>query len=383
MPTITQRTLAGHVFDYDQDDSAFGILYQLFSGNGINLIRFDYKGKAIAPMSAAGRIASGETKSPDALGHVRHGKEQLAYLYVGSHKDNLNVLLCRDMSSRKIKLDNSYDYRAYIMASPMLGVKIKDIEVQHNFKSWESISLDNMNIFPVLTEVNDLEMLSMGLILRAQIKHNKALIDAEKKRLVGQFKTLVKKGETSIVGEDGIVYYYQPTGSTLALVDENGERVGGVANFATNGVTLVPKIILTNDPIAESGKELETQTRGKNAGKKIIKNISDLPWLFAESKRLAMELKVVNSVLRPFELAVIESNLDDDYAAIAGQLFTISKYPVKSYDYPEETADRLNSGEWKMVEVPKTSGRNLFNPDPNFDPNATVDTNDDSDDDDE
>ena len=370
-PNIVKvQTLVGHTFEHDVTASSFGVLSDLFNCAKSNMIRFNYKGCALAPMDAAGRIASGETVSPNALGHVSHGKNQMAFLNVGTKKDNLNVLLCRAMSSRKIKLDNSYDYRSYVMASPIMGVNVPEIEVQKNFEGWKTYSLDNMPIFPQLHDVNDIEMLLFGLILRAQIEHDKAIIDNEKKRLMTQFKKMVSAGENKLIGDDGIVYYVPASGTTMSLVDSEGNHVGGVPSEATNGVKLVPQVAFTNNPLQESGKETIIQTKGKNAGSPIFAKLNDLPWLFAESKRLGEELKSITANIRPFELGVAETNINDQYAALAGHLINVERFSIKSYDLPPETADKLDSGEWKMAEVPKTQGRNIYNPDPDFDPSG-------------
>jgi len=377
------QTIVGHVFEHDLEKSSFGVLYDLFNCAKSNMLRFNYKGCALAPMSAAGRIASGETVSSDAMGHVQHGKEPLSFLHVGSQKDNLNVLLCRDMTSRKIKLDNSYDYRSYIMASPINGINVKEIEIQKNFEGWKTYSLDNMPIFPQLHSVDDIEMLLVGLILRAQIEHDKAIIDNEKKRLMTQFKKLVKEGKTSLIGDDGIVYYVPASGTTMALVDSEGNRISGVPSESNNGVKLIPQVTFTNDPIKESGKETIVQTRGKNAGSLVFANLNDLPWLFSESKRLSDELKKITANIRPFELGVAEMNINDQYAALAGHLLNVVRFSVKSYDLPPETSDKLDAGEWKMAEVPKSKGRNMFNPDPNFDTKRVEENENENEDDEE
>jgi len=90
--------------------------------------------------------------------------------------------------------------------------------------------------------------------------------------------------------------------------------------------------------------------------------------LFRESARLQAELRELNTLIRPFELGVAEINLNEEFVALVGDLFTVNKFPVKEYDMPSETAEKLASGEWESKLVDRTRGKTKYNENSSFDP---------------
>jgi hypothetical protein len=344
---LTKQQILEHKFGMP-GESMHEQLEDLFRP-GTNLIRFSYEGCAQSPVLAASRMLTGETLSEDVVGHVAH-KDAQAWVKVGSRKDNLNILMTHSMHTREE--DGSYGTRSYTVASPLKGIKIPQIEFCHHFsKKWSTIDLSVFPVWPLLTEVSDLEVLSEGLTLRAKLIHEKNVIDKEKKRLQDMFTRQRKAGKIdTCIGPDGIVSYIPPQGTTKALVDEQGERVSTIPVEPSQGIELIP-----------ISKEFEFSLEKLPLEK--------LPWLYRESARLRQEIEGLNQVIRPFELGIIEANLHHDEiwgivcdkeVMVGHELFEVNRYSIAEYDLPPQTKDKLESGEWKYIDVPKSRGENVL-----------------------
>lgn len=333
---LTQEQILKHQFDWEPGDSVFGVIDWLFN-EGVNLIKFDYRGKAQSPMLAAKRVLTGETLCAETVGHVQH-KDAIACLAVGSRKDNLNIIMTRSMHTRKT--DGSYDIRCYTIASPLDGIRVPSIEVCFPFKTWETIDISTMIVWPQLESNTDLEVLGDALILRAKLAFEKDVIDKEKSRLTDMYGRHRKAGKLErVIGTHGVMEYIPPSGTTMCVVDENGERVKMVPVISRNGVRLV------------TDKTFSSPIDGKLPMEK-------LPWLCKESSRLTKEIKKLNDHIRPFELGIIEVNMAETDVFVGLEMFKLERFDIEDYDYPPETKDNLESGKWKWAEFPKSRGEN-------------------------
>lgn len=335
-----------HKFTYDPAKSVFSIIHDLFDGKG-NLVKFDYEGKALAPMGAAGRLKTGETLDPEAIGHIEHGDDPMAFIQIGSRKDNLNILLLRSMRTKKE--DGSYDTRAYIVGSPINGLNIPEVQVNYPFKKgYENKNLRGLHIYPLVISDLDRAMLAEGLKFRRYLQIQKNACDEIRKALMAKFSRERKKNsDLKVIGPDGIIYYKPPCGETLALVDENNERVSKVPFSVCNGLGLEAQVEFEIEKMFEKPEKLE---------------LEKLPFFSRESKRFAKELKELNDHIRPVELGFAEISLNQIGKTITvfDTPLLVNQFDVKEYDYPNEMTQMIADGKWKFLSVPKSKGRTIF-----------------------
>ena len=310
------------------------ILEYIIDNPKINMIRFP-KGKSEAPISAFIRVQTGETLKDESVGHARLASKKI----VGLERDNLFLTIPRDKSTRI--LDNGeFGYRTIPIASPVMGQRVHAIEILPNFSSeWIEIDLDNLPVFPHPTP-DMVKWFAEGMQELYQLF-------AEKKFLSGQLTSLKKTlGKDKEVLAQGYRFHWEDPNSTVqAVVDNAGNKIGTVPTAFNNGVCLKP--------------EFEAKLFQK------ITDTSRIVETYLKHKEVCAKASMLNSELRPFELGVIERNSHLeilDTITIGWVNFKLERSEVKRYDYPKDTVEKLQLGEYQIAQVPKTLGEWLCDP---------------------
>ena len=306
--------------------SMYDVLQFIIDNPKINMIRFP-KGKSEAPIKSFIRVQTGETLKDESTGHSRLASKKT----VGLEKDSLFLAIPRDKSSRLLD-DNSFGFRTIPIASPYNGQRVHAIEILPNFSSeWLTIDLTDMPVYPKL-EGKEAEWFGENMVELYQLF-------AEKTFLEGQLTSLKKKlGKDKEVKASGHRFHWEdPTGTVQGIVDQDGNKVGQVGTPQDNCVQLVP--------------DIEKRHFAK------IEDTSRIVEAYLRLKEVSAKASELNQKLRPFELGIIERIGIFSTICIGGVNFTLRKFSDKSYDYADEVAEKIKTGEYRIAQVPKTKGR--------------------------
>lgn len=308
------------------DETIYGQLVQLVKDPNIQRMGLPSY-SALDTGKSAVRVTSGATVK--SAGQAMSMSDR----FVSAHKDSVIVTLLNDSASRE---NGKYGVRSRTIASIKEGQNIPFVSVvrKRGGNGWEEISLEKDFIFPELNPLDEQEFYEL-LIHRALLENRREFIKKDRDNL----KKKLVKGEICQSGRLA-VWWEEPHGTDLypsQLVDGEWVKVSQESYVTTNNVRLsVP----TSFPVPFRHKDL-----------------SDLPYLFHMFEVLGYQIERLNRIIRPFELGIIERNKTQFYIDLHGERVKLDWYQVSGSDYPSETKEKLESGEWKLVEFQKKNGR--------------------------
>ena len=306
--------------------SVYEILKDALENPKLNWVKVDYEGHALDGISAEMRTMFGETVSPVKKSHF------LAQRMTSSQSTSLLLTMKRDTGSRNE--DDEFDYRSLAIASldheTLKGIlRIPNIMVAEDFKTYVPLSLENLPIFPAphndVVFANDLKALRV-------LEAVKGLASSHLSNLK---KLLAKQGVTD--QDDYRITWEPPTGTRNAVLDEKGNEVKEISS-PSMGFQLHP----TN---------LGSTFNKANYG---FDNIVEL---FKEIEALKTMIEAKMSFLRPYELGVMERLTDVDSPFLIGDVqFSVKRTPGSRYAHSKETLDKIKNGGYTLGQVPKSRG---------------------------
>jgi len=322
--------------------SQFETIQDIFADETINWLKVDYFKRAKFDMAAWFRLQTGETKETGGIKktHFLNGRN------VGSSSPSLLLTMAKETGSRNE--DGAYDYRSLILAALKVGggveQNISEIQISHNFiKGFSPLNLAGLPVFPEFTDAEiEKEWAKLFLELRTT--------EFVKGKLTNQMNNLKKKvDKQAIVEQEGYRFYFNaPIGTVDTIVDENGKRVSTIASevpYLRLESTFDPET-LGFPPIPKYGLD------------EIIK-------LYLEIEKLGKKIKALSVKIRPYELGILErheGNRSNPFI-VGGISVKISEgYEKGGYQHSEETAEKVKNGEYKLVQLPKSSGRWVCEP---------------------
>lgn len=318
--------------------SVYDLIKSEVCGKDINLVRINYKGKALDPASALIRTQTGETVSAEKMTHAKF----ILRASTGTRKANLNLSMGYDKGSRKE--DGSFDFRTLTIATMdtetgAVSFNIPSISILRNFKSkteWEEIDLTKCDsLFPTSDQESDIEDVLTLAELRAERDHLEKGINNAKNR-----KANKERRETGIF-QDGKRFFYVPPSNNpdpvVAFIEvSSGERI------RSEKVTF-PTVELT----PPNGPDFEGE---KVTDDKLVKSVVRL-------NTVRERIKALNKTARPIELGIIERKLKlgglaADKFVWLGYGFEIKHGTDSEYMTDPKIGQRVKRGEVKIEMVP-------------------------------
>jgi hypothetical protein len=320
--------------------SQFEIVKGLLADPTVNWLKVDYFKRAKFDMAAWFRLQTGETVETGGIkkSHFMSGRMS------GSSSPSLLLTMSRETGSRND--DDAYDFRSMILAALCVGggieQNVSELQVNRNFtKGFEAVSLDGLPVFPQFAD--DAAEKEWAVLFSELCRHRatKELLD---KQMNAIKKKLDKKG---LIEQEGHHFSFEePKGTSDAIVDKDNNRIPTVASN-------VPYLSLEIEPAPEV-------TVDKYSANEIVK-------LYLKIKELAGKITSMTAELRPYELGILERFEGDRKGtfSVGGITVKVSEGHAKGgYQHSEDTANKVKSGEYKIVQVPKDRGKWICNPIP-------------------
>lgn len=311
-------------------NSQFDLVKSILKDPKTNWVRINYAGHAKDAISAWFRSETGET--------VNHVKKSAIFAsrMTSSRSTSLLLTMARDTGSRNE--DGEFDYRSLMLADldPSTlkpRINIPEILVAENFGTYQPIDLAGLPVFPGLTE----ELEPSFAVNLVELRSLEILKDKMTSKMSGLKKLLDKKG---VLDQDGKrISWKNPEGTSETILDSVGNEV-------------------KKTPTVSFGFQLHPTEVPEVSFDAKVYSLKNIIQLWNEIEKVGEKIKDKMTLLRPFELGVMERLTDTESPFMVGGVeFSVKKLKSADYDWTPEDKAKVKSGEYKIGSVPKSKGR--------------------------
>jgi len=322
-----------NLFPFDDLASVFEVIGHLATDPRVNVIHVP-KGRSLIQGQAAKRVDSGETIP------CNDGKSFfiLPNQRVGMDRDSINITI-RDTNARKPwDTADGYGFRTITIGTAYNGPEVNHIEV--NLRGRPGFIKIPMNTRPLFPNCEDPHQFVNGMRELAQLS---ARIDKLDNKIASKKKAIKTTASQSVTKDGKTFRYSPPSGEVMTVVDENGERVQQSEPRFFDTAHLVPAVSMVDDTEFDGWRKLWTANE----------DVIDLHRKITDARARRDELQ---RVIRPIELGIIERHARRSEVIVGGVTFKLVLGKGSYADYPNVTAQKLETGAWSTKMVPKSRG---------------------------